>query len=102
MQVTPPTVGVGQPGTIQITVADTEASGTKSAPAGTVSVTTPVVGAVVSPASCTLSAVTTSESSCSVTVTPDSAVVHAMTATYSGSAAHLSSSGAGSRAGNGS
>ena len=81
-QLTPATVAVGEASTIQITVTDTEAAGTKTAPAGIVSVSTPVAGAVFSAAGCGLQLVAPGQSSCSVTLTPAVSGPHAIAVTY--------------------
>jgi len=90
---------VAMPDMVTVTVTDTSA-GTTSNPTGTVTFTsssaTPNNDLFTPMPSCTLAAVamTTNQSSCSVTVTPTlPAGTHTIKASYPGDAAHLASSG---------
>src|SRR5262249_5401133 len=75
-----PSVVVGQPSTVTVTVTNT-AAGAATAPTGTVSFTSSVPTDVFSPASsCSLSAPSGTSSSCSVSVTAASASPHTITA----------------------
>lgn len=78
------------------TVTDTS-GGTKSSPAGTVSLATNGSGAFSPGASCTLTAGTAGVSSCTVSYTPTDVGTspHTITATYSGGGVHAGGSGTG-------
>jgi len=89
----PTTVEVGQSSTATVTVTDTQLEGTKRIITGTAAVTSSVPGDTIT-GPCYLSeSGTPGVSTCSVTVTPNSASTHTITATFSENPYHLTSSG---------
>ena len=88
----PAVVTLGMTSTVTVTVTDVDPNGPASSPAGTVTVSSP--GDAFSPAAaCTLAAGAGASSACSVTLTagiPNGP--HAVSATYSGSPVHATSS----------
>jgi hypothetical protein len=87
LTLSPSTVLVLQGSTAAVTVTDTEATGTPSAPAGTVTVS----GAGVTGGACVLSASGPAQSSCSVSVSATAAGTNVVTASYAGSSTHQAS-----------
>jgi len=92
VSVSPSPLLAGQAGTVTISVTDVTAAGTKSSPAGTVSLSSTGPGDAFSPAaSCALTAGASGASSCSVTLTGTAVGARTISAAYSGSPAHSSS-----------
>jgi hypothetical protein len=93
VSLSPDTVTVGQGSTVTVTVADT-ATGTKSTPTGTIALSSSV-GSDSFSGACTLAqgANPVGTASCQVTVTPATASIHTITATFSETSAHLGSTG---------
>jgi hypothetical protein len=87
----PSSVIVNAPTTCTATVTDTDA-GTASAPSGTVTWGIVSGDGAFAPASCTLSSVNGSSSSCSSTYTPMSAAATTLSASYGGDGTHAASS----------
>ena len=91
VSVAPSPLLAGQPGIVSATVTDTESSGTKSSPAGTVTVSSSAAGDAFSPsATCTLAAGAPGVSSCTATIAGNAVGTRTISASYSGSGAHLS------------
>ena len=77
-----------------VTVSDTTSSGTKIAPTGSVSWKANVLGGSFSSGTCTLTAISSSQSSCQIKYTaPTVAVTVTITGTYSGDSTHTNSDG---------
>jgi len=93
--VSPGSASVGQGTTTPLTVTVTDKSlGTPGAPKGTVTWTASVSGGSFTSTTCTLSAISSTQSQCSVTYTaPSKAGAVTITAKYGGDSAHLTSSG---------
>jgi hypothetical protein len=92
----PTSVDVNQSSTTTVTVTDDGASGTKSNPLGTVALSSSINGDTISGSPCTLVAVvnSTTQTSCQITVTPNSASIHTLTANYTANdSKHSNSSG---------
>lgn len=97
---TPGSVSLLQSTTCTATIADTD-TGTTSAPTGTVTFSASSSGGTFSPSStaqgtCTLTAISATQSSCQVTYTPgyqEAAGPNTMTASYAGDPSHVSGSG---------
>jgi hypothetical protein len=88
----PNPVLAGQPGLVSVTVTDTEAAGTKSSPSGTVTVSSSAPGDAFTPsATCALVAGAPGVSSCSATASGAVVGPRTISASYSGSGAHVSS-----------
>jgi Bacterial Ig-like domain (group 3) len=83
---------------VKATVADVDAAGLKSSPAGVITISSSVAGDVFSPPTCPLSASDSTTSACSVTFTPESNVARTITASYGGSTVHAPSGSGGSLA----
>ncbi len=85
----PSTVFVGQPSTVTVTVADSEPTGTKVTPSGSVALT----GQGLSPTSCNLSQASLGVATCAVTATPTAVGTDTVGATFlPATTAHLTSS----------
>jgi hypothetical protein len=82
---------VGQTTSVTATVADTQAGGAASSPAGTVTLSG---DPALSSGSCTLAPSAPGVSTCSVSITPSSPGPRTISASYPGSATHQSSGGA--------
>ena len=92
--VSPNPVLAGQPATVTVTVSDTEPSGTKSNPTGTVTLASNGTGDSFTPsAGCTLVAGAAGISSCSASASGNAVGVRTLTANYGGSGAYVGSSG---------
>jgi hypothetical protein len=84
----------GQPGSVTVTVTDVEASGAKSSPAGTVTLSSSTAGDAWTPAAaCTLAAGASGVSTCTASVSGTAVGARTISATYPGSVAHLTSGG---------
>ena len=81
---------VGQTTTVNVTVTDVDASGTKSNPTGTVSITSSV-GSDVITGTCSLTNSGTDAATCSVSIKAVSASVHNITATFPATSVHSTS-----------
>ena len=92
VSVAPSPLLAGQAGTVTVTVTDIEAAGAKSSPAGTVTLVSSRSGDAFTPTSpCTLTAGGAGVSSCSAAISGSVVGVRTISATYSGSSAHLPS-----------
>ncbi len=92
---TPANVMTGQPATLDVTVTDIDAAGTKLFPAGSVSLNSSV-GSDTFSGACTLThAITLGVSTCSVGVTPHGASMHSLSAVFPASSTHATSNGSG-------
>ncbi len=86
-------VGGATPTTLTVTVTD-KSAGTSKAPTGTVTWTASSAGGSFTSATCTLTAISATQSQCSVTyTTPSTAGVVTITAKYGGDPSHVLSSG---------
>ena len=88
----PATVLVGQPTTLTVTVTDTQAEGTKAAPAGTIGLTSTAADAL---SGCLLAPSGTGVSSCTVSATFNASGARTITASFAVTPVHSASSGAG-------
>ena len=88
----PATMLVGQPTTLTITVTDTQAEGTKAAPAGTIGLTSTAADAL---SGCVLVPGAAGVSSCTVTATFNASGARTITAAFAVTTVHSASSGSG-------
>ncbi len=93
VSVSPNPLLAAQPGSILVTVNDTESSGTKSSPAGTVTLSSSAPGDAFTPSACPLTPGVAGVSTCTASVSGNSVGARTISAAYPGSGAHVSSGG---------